>query len=565
MRNTNTTMTNASNVTDVAQGQRSVEVVATLGDSVVDVSHVALTSDNRSRRPAYLMLGAAALFTLVAAGAFAKGVTTAAANERARVAWLQDPGQQAHDFRPQQLSPVYDWAALGGLSLGLVAFGLGIARLRSSGRRTSLTIGSDRGADICTADAPTALFPLVALRDGETRVTVMPGMRAELRAHGHRRDVEQLAALGLAKASSAQPGSWELAVPEVGILNVHVGPLRIGIRKVTAERSRLASFLGNFDARAGKFFGISAIAHMAVLALFYTLPPDAYSLTMDTDGAHARTRRIHVRATELAKRHQQDNAPSNSNTTPDSPKSQGGNTQHTATNPAHKPMSPGAKDAGHPRPKSRTDAITMVRKSGPLAVLLDNSSDLSLFNGGPMLAMNDDDITSLVLDDTGPGGDRFGGPNVGWNDIPGTVKSGRYDTIGDPNGDPNARPNSRNPGPQLSSRPTRDRAPRVEIKPPIVHGGLDKSIIRRHIKRKIARIQHCYERELTVNPDISGTVTTEFMVNGQGKVIYANASGIGSKRLESCISGVVATVKFPKPGDQSAVKVKYPFHFRRAG
>lgn len=109
------------------------------------------------------------------------------------------------------------------------------------------------------------------------------------------------------------------------------------------------------------------------------------------------------------------------------------------------------------------------------------------------------------------------------------------------------------------------RRPVVDAPRPVVDGGIDSAIIRRHIKSKLARIEHCYERELMQSPELDGTVTSEFLIDGRGAVIHASARGMGNSRLESCVADIIESIQFPRSADQSSVKVTYPFHFRRAG
>ena len=542
--------------------KRAVEVVSMLGDSVVGVAHLEPASKPRSKRAAYILLASALILLAVSAGAFVHGVSVAASNELAALQWVQD-GHLAHDFRPHQLAPVYDWAAFGGLFSGLLALAFGLAQWRAKGARSTFSVGTERDADLCTSDAPADSFPLVAHRGDTAVVTVTSAMQVELRANGQRYDADQLAALGLLGSSASVAGGREVIVPASGLLNVSLGQVRIGVRSVALEQSRLQAWMGRMDARMAKFFSGSAIAHMAILALFYSLPPSAHSLALDPDGGVARDRMISIKASEAAKSEPADSKRTPSSTDATNP----GNRPMTSIRHQDEPTSRGPKDSGTRRPRSASEARRIAKETGILDVLGKDPRFLDSFTG-PDISIPDSEIAAMVFEETGPGSKKFGGPNVGWKIQDGTVKSDDYRTPGwpDTGKEPGTGPGpGPGPGPDLEPRKHVAQGPKVDRKNVKVVGDLDKSIIRRHIQKKLTRIQYCYERELVSNPQISGTVTTEFMVNGQGRVIYANASGMDNQRLETCVADVLASVQFPTPSDNGTVQVKYPFHFRRAG
>jgi tetratricopeptide (TPR) repeat protein len=99
--------------------------------------------------------------------------------------------------------------------------------------------------------------------------------------------------------------------------------------------------------------------------------------------------------------------------------------------------------------------------------------------------------------------------------------------------------------------------------PSVASGSLDKSIIRRYIKRHIAQIGYCYERELLARPQLQGTLQTQFTIGVTGHVLAATATGVDEK-VATCVAGVIRNIEFP-PVDDSTVVVNYPFTFRTAG
>ncbi|MFN0251706.1 MAG: AgmX/PglI C-terminal domain-containing protein [Kofleriaceae bacterium] len=111
---------------------------------------------------------------------------------------------------------------------------------------------------------------------------------------------------------------------------------------------------------------------------------------------------------------------------------------------------------------------------------------------------------------------------------------------------------------------SRRSVPSVRIGQPNAQGDLDKAIIRRYIKRNVQKLQYCYEKELLVMPDLSGTVATQFFISPNGTVSQADASGVAPK-VASCIADVIRNIEFPKPKGGGGVQVNYPFMFRPYG
>jgi hypothetical protein len=90
-------------------------------------------------------------------------------------------------------------------------------------------------------------------------------------------------------------------------------------------------------------------------------------------------------------------------------------------------------------------------------------------------------------------------------------------------------------------------------------GDLDKAIIRRYIKQHLPQIKACYEKELASKPKLSGTVSTQFIIGGDGKV--SAVSGSGLPPVDACVAAVIVKVVFPAPKGGGNVQVNYPFVF----
>lgn len=106
--------------------------------------------------------------------------------------------------------------------------------------------------------------------------------------------------------------------------------------------------------------------------------------------------------------------------------------------------------------------------------------------------------------------------------------------------------------------------PQVVIAQPVVHGSLDPAIIKRYVKRQLAKVRYCYEKALLGKPMLSGTINTQFTINPNGLVVAATATGLDPE-VAACVASTIKSIEFPKPVNaDSAVQVNYPFTFQPA-
>jgi Ca-activated chloride channel family protein len=104
--------------------------------------------------------------------------------------------------------------------------------------------------------------------------------------------------------------------------------------------------------------------------------------------------------------------------------------------------------------------------------------------------------------------------------------------------------------------------PQVRIGTATVMGSLDKNIIRRYIRQRLARVRYCYEKALVVDHDLEGDVVAEFLITPDGATSAVQVSGIGDQVLHACVASVIEDLEFPKAPGEGQVRVRYPFHLR---
>jgi Ca-activated chloride channel family protein len=156
----------------------------------------------------------------------------------------------------------------------------------------------------------------------------------------------------------------------------------------------------------------------------------------------------------------------------------------------------------------------------------------------------------------GASGYGVGGGGTGW----GTIGTGHYGTIGHGSGTGAGYGAA---GGHLSLRAA-EPAVAVVIAAPLVIGSLDKTIIRRYVRRQIEKIQYCYDKRLLGQPRLAGTVIVHFAISPDGRVASATADGMHDDELEACVAGVIKAIEFPRSENGDVVQVNYPFTFQSA-
>lgn len=89
--------------------------------------------------------------------------------------------------------------------------------------------------------------------------------------------------------------------------------------------------------------------------------------------------------------------------------------------------------------------------------------------------------------------------------------------------------------------------------------GLDRDIIRRLIRGKMAAVSACYNAGLERNPGLRGRVNVEFAIATTGKTTVRKTSSDlkNGADVEKCIGEVIASLDFPRTAQETVVT--YPF------
>jgi Ca-activated chloride channel family protein len=111
----------------------------------------------------------------------------------------------------------------------------------------------------------------------------------------------------------------------------------------------------------------------------------------------------------------------------------------------------------------------------------------------------------------------------------------------------------------------KSNAPRLLMGKPMITGSLDKNIIRRVIRRRQRGLRYCYEKGLTRNPNLGGKLEVTWTIDSKGRVtaVELGESMLKDAKVEGCIVRQIKRWRFPAPKGGGAVKVRYPFIFKK--
>jgi hypothetical protein len=541
-----------------------VEVVTQLGTSVVSIDHLGVGAAKRGRGSRFLAIGAALL-----AGAtltFGSGVLAARDDAKARERWAAD-GKPMWAYRSTKHSAAADVASLGGAVLGLGFVATGLLRRRDQAR-TTLRVGEAAGVDVPLAGAHD-LTLVAADGAGGFRANLM-GLTGDVRTGGQTMSIESLIAAGHTSVPVA-----------IGThMKASLGKTTFHVRGVETPARNAAPMPIVADRQVLSFVAASAVAHLGLLAVLNAVPPQQDMAASDMKSSEDTSVMARLTAPE---------DPNPDPTDPDDSDKTGENGGMASTlvsmaledgtlgknEPNPTPAKLSVKNRYMNEELARKEAIETAASSGVLVLL---TSPVSVYHGGDIASgFEDIDITGGIVDGGGTGAPAgsFGwgikGQGLGCGTPDGKNCEGDhvgpYATIGWQGRD-YAGPFSKHPGQPGRPGDRVAKVPTVKMTQPIAcsqdNPCLDKEIIRRYVKRNIEKITYCYEKELLAQPGLEGTVTVNFTLNGNGRVIESNANGV-DPTVSSCIAQVVSNIHFPKVGEDGIYPIKYPFQLRPTG
>jgi hypothetical protein len=203
------------------------------------------------------------------------------------------------------------------------------------------------------------------------------------------------------------------------------------------------------------------------------------------------------------------------------------------------------------RQKAREAALEKARTQGVLGSLaLQQGGAFASLTGTGDISSGFDDAEvfgGLLGNEPGELAGGFGwggsGSGPGGDGGSGTIGLGNYGTLGHGSGTGQGYGTGTGRG-GLRGRAT--PAPTVRLSVTQVNGGLDKAIVTRILRRSLGRVTYCYEKQLLVEPGLSGRLTLGFEIAEDGVIASPHATGVNDE-VASCVETALASVRFPRP------------------
>jgi hypothetical protein len=558
------------------QTGKAIEVATMLGDSVVDVKHCMDPHSGKITSRTWALLATGAFCVLVSAISFYVSVSNAAYNKAGLQYWTEVAHKPAHAYRAHIMSTGYDWLAFGGFALGLVAIIGALLRIRDERKSPYYRIGTARGVEQPVEGAPTEDFPLVAPHGDEFVFNFARNMTGETIIDNRATPFAELVANGSARPSTSLPGAFELPLALHPRIRAKVGQTSFVVSAVPKPRRHTTPLFAGVQSRTVGYFVGSLGVHLGIVLLLAQIPPEAGGASFDI----AQSEMTYVRV----------DGKMNEDPVPEEPEEIADGTGGESSAAGRMALAEGtagtdktSRTDGHIRIENknidpqlaRIQAINEARNAGVLGSVALQTGDVfaslteqgNLSSGfdavnayGAMYGADGESFGNFGYGRSGFGAgggcDGTKGPCGGiiGTDGYGRIGLGKFGNSGW---------NTRDGGPPGSRRHP-PGVPNPVIGRPETGGGLDKEIIRRHIKRNIEKIKYCYEKQLLAHPGLDGTVSVQFFIAPNGTVTSSVGSGMNTEAA-NCIADVVSNIQFPKPTDGGGVQVKYPFTFHPVG
>ena len=567
---------------DDAHGARAIEVAAMFGDTVLGVKHCVNPRGGKVTRATWGFAAGGLASLIASASAFGSALHTQTINAAtyAHAAAMKIP---AWSIRPEQVAIGTSVVAFGGLALAIGALATALARKRREQQTPTYRIGTAPGVEQPVDGAPTADFAMIAPAGDDFVFNFGAGMDGDLTVGDSTLTLAALVASGQARPSQHIAGALELPIPRAARIRTRAGQTSFLVSSMAAPRavgSPLTSglpLMRGLESRVVKYIAGSLAVHLGIWAVLQQVPVEDSGGAMDLSSVEDTSTRTATVGLDdpLA-------PPPEVAATDGAAGSDGGGAAMDL--PSGTAGAPDASSAGRthiaasdslPPQLARAQAIEAATTAGVLGSTLALETAIHSLTGTGDISVGFDADSSYngLVDGIGTARGNFGlgvsgggpGGGCGLADCRG-IGTGRYATIG--NGIHTDGNFGGGPG---HGDPMHRRVAAIPTKlgePVAVCGSsgdcFDKSIIRRYIKRSIAKIQYCYEHELLGSPELSGTVTVQFLVAADGTVQQSAGSGM-TPAVSSCVAGVVKNIAFPRPNTGGAVQVNYPFTFRQAG
>ncbi len=108
------------------------------------------------------------------------------------------------------------------------------------------------------------------------------------------------------------------------------------------------------------------------------------------------------------------------------------------------------------------------------------------------------------------------------------------------------------------------KLPMLRLGTPEIAGDLEPAIVRRYLRRNLAKLKACYVAALAAQPALQGTTLANFFISPAGTVASSGTERV-DPAMGRCIAGVLKAIEYPKPRGGGGALVHVPITFRPTG
>ena len=412
-------------------------------------------------------------------------------------------------------------------------------------------------------------LPIVVESGAGIAVVIPHGAGGDVTVQGQTMTFGELAATGRTQPCAELAGAQQYALPNGATARVRHRNFMFVVRPVAAGQ-RIGTGL-SIDWTPLLYIGGSAAVHLAILIMFFFLPPRGAGLSLDLLTADSRLIQYLMEPPETVEEEtpewleNSDDTEGGKGQRHKGEEGQMGKTESKKTRNRYGIEGPEDNEDPH---MAREEAKQQAANAGIIGILRQSTgawnSPTSPF--GRDTALGNDPMSALgalmgdqIGENFGFGGLGLRGTGRGGGGTgEGTIGLGNFGTIGHGAGTGSGSGYGSGAG---GFRGRSASVPQIRAGTADVRGSLSKEVIRRVIHRHINEVRFCYEQELNQRPDLAGRVTIAFIISPTGAVQSASvgASTLGNQRVESCVAGAVRRWTFPSPEGGGIVVVNYPF------
>ena len=420
----------------------------------------------------------------------------------------------------------------------------------------SLWMGDAKGCDLFvpSSELGAEKAPLILVKEGQAFFCFTPSMKGSAKLEGQTSSLVSL--IETKRAALLSDGVYSLLLQDKQSAEISFAS-GLSFTVKSTEKAAAPKRGSKLDLAMLGYTGGSVLAHGLVMALIFSISPEARSLDLTNFESKNQITKASVAVPEI-----KDEVASLKEE-----KLNKGLLTSDKKSPAHNGvMTPRSKGFGT---TTSRDVTSKSFTPAGVETIASNFGIVSLIKGG---ALTGGAVSSALAE----GSDNFFGGEFG--ERPG-------DDFGNPFGTPKgegADPMAGNTimdidGPAVKNKPgtpgtgvclgCEGHKPKPDLAAtgtPTIPAQINRDEVKRVIKRAMPGIKFCYEQGLRQNAALGGKIRVRFVIASNGSVASSSAIDGIDASVDSCVANKISQLSFPMPEGGNIAEITYPFIFQAA-